>query len=223
MRDFERGVRASVAALGTLGRYSIGDVTILLAYLFPLPATEAFSGIMAMANGAADSSECQIVLYLIGSGASREEAATTVAHEIFHCVQAATYSPGQYGAYRRVGGAAWWIEGSAKWFASLALPDDSMYQSRVDTFDALSPDTPLHRMTYSALPFFLWHAQRHWQPGHDAVPQRHGRQPGGSRTVACDGGVAGPGSVAAFCAGLLRSGNPTPARHAVAVHSAARR
>jgi hypothetical protein len=165
MRDFERGVRASVAALGTLGRYSIGDVTILLADDFPPPsATEAFSGIMAMANGTADSSECQIVLYLIGSGASREEAATTVAHEIFHCVQAATYSPGQYGAYRREGGAAWWIEGSAEWFASLALPDDSMYQARVDAFDELSPDTPLHRMTYSALPFFLWHAQHHGNP-----------------------------------------------------------
>lgn len=165
LRDFERGVRASVAALGTLGRYSIGDVTILLADDFPPPsATEAFSGIMAMASGAADSSECRIVLYLIGSGASREEAATTVAHEIFHCVQAATYSPGQYDAYRREGGAAWWIEGSAEWFASLALPDDSMYQSRVDAFDDLSPDTPLHRMTYSALPFFLWYAQRHGNP-----------------------------------------------------------
>src|SRR3546814_5219487 len=119
---------------------------------------------MGMANGAADSSECRIVLYLIGSGASREEAATTLAHEIFHCVQAATYSPGQYGAYRSEGGAAWWIEGSAEWFASLALPDDSMYQSRVDEFDALSPDTPLHLMSYSALPLFLWHAQRHGNP-----------------------------------------------------------
>src|SRR3546814_20037256 len=104
-----------------------------------------------------------IVLYLIGSGASREEAATTLAHEIFHCVQAATYSPGQYGAYRSEGGAAWWIEGSDEWFASLALPDDSMYQSRVDEFDALAPDTQLHLIRYSALPFFLWHAQR---PGH---------------------------------------------------------
>jgi hypothetical protein len=165
MRDFERGVLASVAALGTLGRYSIGDVTILLADDFPPPsATEAFGDIMAMANGAADSPECQIVLYLIGTGASREEAATTVAHEIFHCVQAATYSPGQYGAYRRDGGAAWWIEGSAEWFASLALPDDSLYQGRIDNFDALSVDTPLHAMTYDALPFFLWHAQRHGNP-----------------------------------------------------------
>src|SRR3546814_9018180 len=111
MRDFERGVRASVAALGTLGRYSIGDVTILLADDFQPPsATETFSSIMAMANGAADSSECRIVLYLIGSGASREEAATPLAHEIFHCVQAATYSTGQYGAYRSEGGAAWWTE-----------------------------------------------------------------------------------------------------------------
>lgn len=165
MRDFERGVRASVEALGTLGRYSISDVTILLADDFPPPSgTETFGDIMAMANGAADSSECHVVLYLIGAGASREEAATTVAHEIFHCVQAATYSPGQYGAYRREGGAAWWVEGSAEWFASLALPDDSMHQSRVDSFDELSPHTPLHRMRYNALPFFLWYAQRHGNP-----------------------------------------------------------
>lgn len=162
MRDFERGVRASVAALGTIGRYSMSDVTILLADDFSPPSgTEAFSSIMGMANGAADSDECLIVLYLISAGGSHEEAAATVAHEIFHCVQAATFSPGQYGAYRSEGGAAWWIEGSAEWFSSLALPDDSIYQERVDSFDAISPDTPLHEMTYSALPFFLWHAQRH--------------------------------------------------------------
>ncbi|WP_368565712.1 DUF6055 domain-containing protein [Pseudoxanthomonas sp. UTMC 1351] len=153
-----RGLRAAIAALGRVGRYSIYDVSILLVHDVPPPDEDT----LAIANGVARTgeatAECQITLYLGAAGP--DEIAPTVAHEIFHCVQAATYSPGQNKTYQEGRGGTWWIEGSAEWFASLALPDASQYQDQADDFAFAIQRKPLYRHDYESLVFFLWLAQR---------------------------------------------------------------
>jgi len=54
------------------------------------------------------------------------------------------------------GGGTWWIEGSAEWFTTLALPAPSYQPTRVTGFDADSPTTALNDMTYQAYVFFAW-------------------------------------------------------------------
>ncbi|NEX91469.1 hypothetical protein [Caulobacter sp. 17J65-9] len=160
MADYQRGVQAAIDMLGRMGPYRMHDVTILFADDFaPRRDAERFSGIAGFTYmDPPKSDECQIVFFLLGAGATHERGAAVVAHEIFHCVQKANLSPGQMTSMTEAGdGGAWWIEGSAAWFASAALPEaDAYLQRHLDTFDASSPETPLFRMRYAAAPFFFW-------------------------------------------------------------------
>ncbi|MBI1418173.1 MAG: hypothetical protein GC146_13205 [Limimaricola sp.] len=153
----ERGVRAAISALGQLGTYRIDDVTILL-----LDDTHSFDGpeVLAETDGRRDRTggrpgECLITLYsLVGASAERDMAVTT-AHEIFHCVQYASFSQAKMNGYDD--SAAWWIEGSAEWFASLAVDDSGPATDRGAAFDdKVSAHTPLYAMAHEAVVFFDW-------------------------------------------------------------------
>lgn len=160
LAQFDRGVRLAAEQLGRIGPFEMRDVTILLADDFPPRRdAETFTNFAAWTqpDDTGLEGECQIVLFLLGPGAGADHAATVIAHEIFHCVQKANLSPGQMTSHTADGhGGAWWMEGSAEWFASAAVPELSTMQDRVDEFDANSPTTPLFHMNYEAVPFFFW-------------------------------------------------------------------
>jgi len=167
--EFDRAVRAAPAALARLGGIQLEDITILLADSFPPddPRARTFGEIAAWTDYQNDG-ECRIVLYLLSPGASRRLAAWVTTHEIFHCVQVANLSPAQMssGGGGTGSGGDWWMEGSASWFAALALPDDhEWYQADIREFDARSPTTPINRLGYDALPFFLWLGAERSPPG----------------------------------------------------------
>ncbi len=53
-------------------------------------------------------------------------------------------------------GSAWWIEGSAEWFASLTYPGSSLSDEWVAEFDDVSATTPVTGMEYASVVFFWW-------------------------------------------------------------------
>jgi len=164
--EIDRGVRLAAEALSRIGRFEIVDTSVLVADDLPPDETaDHIGGIAAITNYAGDPRECQITFYVLGPGADTAYAAAVVAHEIFHCVQRSTFDPRILESLRGGHGPAWWLEGSADWFASMAVPDPAYFQRRADAFDAASADTPLTRMTYETLVFFLWLADQRGAEG----------------------------------------------------------
>lgn len=161
LAEFDRGVRGAAAAFARLGRVDLAHVTILLADdLPPRDRTGAFSDVAAYTpfNSGRDGNECRIVVYLAGPASLPEYAAFVTAHEIFHCVQLANLSPEQMssGSDGAGGGGDWWLEGSANWFAGLAIPETAPFAQYLEAFDSQSATTPLNRMAYGAVVFFFW-------------------------------------------------------------------
>ena len=163
MAEVDRGVHAAVAQLSRVGTFDMRDVSILVADDFPPRAdAETFTDFAAWtySDPAGTETECQVVFFVLGPGGFEEHAAAVIAHEIFHCVQKASLSPEQNNTILDVGdearGGAWWREASADWFASMAVDGPAYFQTRADRFDAESASTPLHHMSYQALPFFWW-------------------------------------------------------------------
>ena len=152
MRSFKNGVAAVAGAAPALGSFRMQDVTILLVDGFgPGGGSERFGDIAAWTRYSADG-ECLITVWLLGPGARAEYGAAVVAHEIFHCIQNATLRAEQVTS----GAAAWWQEGSADWFVTLAMPPPAFMADRVRSFDGRSATTPLNRMTYDGYVFFAW-------------------------------------------------------------------
>jgi hypothetical protein len=158
IEEFERGLRGAADALGLIGSFRLDDVTVML--IDGPPPREAssdrFSNIVAQAT--ASDGECRIAVYLLSLGATVEHAAYVIAHEFFHCVQEASLSAAQMGSSSGGTGSGgdWWIEGSAEWFAALALPELGPLADRTYRFDSTSADTPIYEMAYEAVVFFLW-------------------------------------------------------------------
>jgi hypothetical protein len=158
LEGFERGVRGAQAALEQIGPFRMDNVTVLLIDGLPPRAddSDGFSNIAA--STLASDGECRIAIYLLGPAGDATFAAYVAAHEIFHCVQEATLSPAQMssGSGGTGAGGDWWIEGSADWFAALALAELGPLPEHIAGFDEVSADTPLYEMAYEAVVFFLW-------------------------------------------------------------------
>lgn len=156
----EAAAREATAALPALGTYRIGDVTILLlADQFAPEATRDpdARSVLAQAWDPMDrvASECRTTLFLWGAGGVTEDFPTTLAHELFHCVQYATFSPDQMATLGA--GGDWWIEGSAEAFAAYAIANSRGTAERGADFNAaVSARTPLYEMSYEAAIFFYW-------------------------------------------------------------------
>lgn len=162
LAEVRRGLEGAAAAFPQLGPFRMNDVTLLLAD--DLPPGVGVDGHgppegEILAQTALDTGdECVVVFYLLGGGAGGAYAATSIVHEIFHCLQDATLDPAQMGsgAAGTGGGGDWWIEGSAEWFTALALPDAGLLPERAAAFDADSAARSLNDMAYGAAMFFLW-------------------------------------------------------------------
>ena len=161
--EVERGARAAANTLSRLGDYRIDDVTILLLddTYDPLDAPPDPRGtVAAVTNGIGSPNECLVTSFLLTPDRRAGEVAYATAHEIFHCVQAASLTRAQY--MTTVGGGVWWAEGSAELFAALALPDAGDLADRAPAFDrAVAAETPLYGMAYEMAVFFYWFDAKH--------------------------------------------------------------
>lgn len=152
MAEARRGVEAAERALLSIGEGTIQPLTLFASSMLPAAGTPADD---EETEGAAVTAPdgCRLIVY--PGIAGRGELAYLIAHEFFHCVQYAT----QGRVKTMSGGNAWWVEGSAEWFAALAFPGSGASDGYVASFDARSPDTPLTSMDYDSVVFFFWLSQ----------------------------------------------------------------
>lgn len=167
--EVERGARLAGAAFAGLGRFRVDNISVLI--LDDVYATadltgedpedpDALRGVLGVALSAPElpagaGPECLITIYALAPGATDGSMATTVAHEIFHCVQGATYAGAKYNTYGA--GGDWWIEGAAEAFAAAAVPDSAPFTGRGADFDAaVEARTALNEMEHESVPFFHW-------------------------------------------------------------------
>ena len=153
----ERGARRAAEAAALLGNYRIGDVTILMlddAYeTADLTHTSGYTG--AVTSGQSTDQECIVTSYLLGRAGEGERVAYNVAHEFFHCIQEASLSPEQNAT--ATAGGTWWAEGSAEYFAGLALPDLGDIYNRANLFNrSVEGNEPLNQQNYGMAVFFYW-------------------------------------------------------------------
>jgi hypothetical protein len=94
--------------------------------------------------------ECAMNVYKLPDGAGVDDFVFTLAHEVFHCAQNKTW-PTLMGD-----GDDWWVEGSAEYFAHLALPGYNSDNGFFDAFDQSALTVGLTAMHYETVVFFLW-------------------------------------------------------------------
>jgi len=153
------GVRAFAEALPRLGGFRLEPVTVLLVDDLP-PRHDYREGIgeedePAHASSAGDG-ECRVTVYPL---VAMDDAFIrfALAHELFHCVQFATVREKMASSTNRgTAGGGWWIEGTADWFADLAVPGTGVLAGRASDFDADASSLPLHSRSYDAVVFFAW-------------------------------------------------------------------
>lgn len=95
--------------------------------------------------------ECLIQFYKTSTAVGTEEFIFVIAHEIFHCVQDQSWSR----ATAR-GADRWWTEGSADYFAHLAVPERGLQAGMFYEFDRDSLTRSLTEMDYQNVVFFAW-------------------------------------------------------------------
>ena len=169
--EARRGVEAAERALLSIGEGTIQPLTLFASAMLPAEGAPAEDD---ETEGAAVTAPdgCRMIVYpgVVG----RADLAYLIAHEFFHCVQYAT----QGRVKTMSGGNAWWVEGTAEWFAALAFPGSSASDGYVASFDARSPDTPLTAMDYDSVVFFFWLSQAFGESMvmalMDAMPERAG-------------------------------------------------
>lgn len=143
------GVQRSAATLRAIGRGTTADITIWASNLPRYVDGDVRVFAETRPIGAADS-ECVVAIF------PGPNTAFTVAHEFFHCVQYATFGDKTY-----AGASDWWAEGSAQWFAELAVPGTNESNFDVGVFDSVSAETALTAMGEEAMVFFVWLGQVH--------------------------------------------------------------
>lgn len=160
----EAGVRDAIRAFGPLGAYAIDDVTILILEGNDLRLSDPASSTDGTLAGTDVSrrpdgsrwGECLITLFAFQAvGMDPENTGYVIAHELFHCIQAATFTDAQLET--TTGGGAWWAEGSAELFAALATTGDTAAADRSRRFArAVEERVPLNNLTYAMAVFFWW-------------------------------------------------------------------
>ena len=95
VRSIKNGADGAVSAMASLGHFRIPDVTILLVDGFgPGAGSESFGEIAAWTSFES-TDECRITVWLLGPGATGENGAAMIAHELFHCIEGATLTSAQ--------------------------------------------------------------------------------------------------------------------------------
>lgn len=129
---------------------ALEDVTILLSSHDSFDAGRPIHG-EAFLNRLAG--ECPITVFKLPDAVGLERAGSTLAHEIFHCIQDVTWS-----AQELAPGSAWWVEGSAEYFGSSVVLESDSSDGFIRQFSPDSQIKTLHgpAMTYQNVVFFDW-------------------------------------------------------------------
>ncbi len=123
-------------------------VTLLLA---PEALVDPLDGEIQAAATGMIGQECTVVIYKVSTTARTEDLMFTLAHELFHCAQYATWLP-----QMADGVDEWWSESSAEYFAHLALPGYNTRSGWFGAFDRNALTQSLPQMSYENVVFFLW-------------------------------------------------------------------
>jgi hypothetical protein len=156
----ERGARLAAAAFSRFSGFEIDDVTLLILDDAHVDTYSDTREVLGIADGRRDPAggrpgECLITLYMLSLTGDPVSVAVTVAHEVFHCLQYASLSAGQMATVGA--GGDWWIEGSAEYFAALAVPDSIRFTDRSGAFDsAVDSGFALNGLAHEAVIFFYW-------------------------------------------------------------------
>jgi len=148
-----RGIERSAAALRSIGSGRIDNIVLLITGLQPRDDDD-----LPWRHGVTDAyyqDECLIVMYPANTGAAALD--FSIAHEFFHCVQYATAND-QMTAFLGRHPNQWWVEGTAEWFANLAIPNTSHSANHISVFDRESARSPVTTLAYADLVFFSWFA-----------------------------------------------------------------
>lgn len=149
-----RGVDGAADLLFRLTDRQIQDVSILLYDGTGIPDLHG-SAVLARTLGDRGRPECNITFYGRAEYGGGDEIAVTAAHEIFHCMQYATFSAAQMNTYG--GGGTWWVEGAAEALADQAVPGTGAVTDRSDDFaGAVAREVALNQMEHESTPFFQW-------------------------------------------------------------------
>ena len=161
-----RGVDASIDTLPQLGRFSAFNTTIFIydgsgprGNLAPLESNTPARA-SQLANPAGQPiDECVIIVYALSvNGLNIPH---IVAHEIFHCIQNASFPNVNIGPAAR-----WWREGSAEWFAALAVPWPGREAAILERFETNVKDgRAIDQMAHAAGAFFYWLAAKEGATG----------------------------------------------------------
>lgn len=141
------------SAMEIMGGLDIDDVTILFTnYASPADPDARPEPIDKGEYDAVASSpfahECPVAIYKSELGMDEDAFLFTIVHELFHCIQ--------YKVWDRVADADWWSEGSAEYFAQLAVPGVASGDGYFSQFDSEIFEKPLNEMSYEAVTFWAW-------------------------------------------------------------------
>jgi hypothetical protein len=144
-----------MAAIDSGMKLKLGDVTVVLMRAGAKNSQDlAKSKVLGAAQQ--DGSDCVLQLYPARLAEQGKDPLgvlqMTVAHELFHCVQYATWPDlmAEYDAHK------WWVEGTAETVAQAVFPNfDEAFRWSYDFSDKFR-DTPLTQLTYHNVVFFSW-------------------------------------------------------------------
>lgn len=149
-----RHVEALAARLGpamdAISGLKLMPVSVLLTDLPSLPGP--IRNVHAIAESRSGD-ECRVTFYKQAGAVPVEEFVFTYAHEIFHCIQKKTWPS------RVVTGGAWWVEGTAEYFANLVQQGSRYSDEFVSDFDQQSNMRSVLDLTYQNVVLFFWLAQ----------------------------------------------------------------
>lgn len=116
-----------------------------------------------------DDDYCLIhVLQLSYDELSANDFRQAMAHEIFHCFQSWNFPRQTWGdgsGLRWQNITLWWSEGMAEYFSNVVYPHNDFEWRKIGHFDARSPDTPIHHLSYENFLFFQYLGNRFGNSG----------------------------------------------------------
>ena len=207
------------AALREMGGVRLqGTVSVFLVpdtLIDTIPGTSTTGPVHGSLN-AISGDECFLAMYKLPSETSVEEFVFTMAHEIFHCAQYETWREAA-----DLEAADWWVEGSAEYFANLAMPGTGSSDGWAAAFDQGVLDASMLTLSYHTVVFFSW---LHQTAGAGAVSGLLAAMPASEGTEAQMSALAGQisaddwqGFVEAYLGGQVRfpGGGTVPSPSAI--------
>lgn len=157
-------------AMDAIGRLRLMPVSVMLT---DLTEAERAHGLTSYRSDGARINECTVTMYKLGGSVTVEEFVFTYAHEIFHCIQYATWLHASV-----LPDADWWVEGTAEYFSHLVQQGTRHGDDFFAAFDSESNTKSLLEMTYGNVVLFLWLHQQSGAPAIRTFIEQMPRSPG---------------------------------------------